>query len=107
MHESAELSARGADYAARLPSSIDELRGPVTGPVELPLRVVWSGRRTYDLDDVRQRLLLYALLLSEAPAADLRQWVNRDLLVEQWPKLRQMLSPARRRAWESMLLGSA
>ncbi|MET7694920.1 hypothetical protein ABZT06_44645 [Streptomyces sp. NPDC005483] len=34
-------------YARRLPASLDELAGPTAGTVELPLHVVWSGRRSY------------------------------------------------------------
>ncbi|MCP2339766.1 hypothetical protein [Actinomadura rupiterrae] len=107
MHEPEGLPSRNADYAARLPASIDDLHGPVTGAVELPLHVVWSGRKRFDLGDTRQRLVLYALLLSEAPAADLCKWLNGDLLLEQWSELRMMLSPARRRAWESVLPSGA
>jgi hypothetical protein len=75
--------------------------------MELPLHVAWSGRRVYDLDDDRQRLLLYALLLAEAPAADLPRLVNAELLRRLWPDLRRLLGPARRRAWETLLSAAA
>jgi hypothetical protein len=63
--ETRELPSRWSDYARRLPSSLKDLSGPATGTIVLPLHVAWSGRRSYDVTDERQRLLLYALLLAE------------------------------------------
>jgi hypothetical protein len=59
-----------ADYSRRLPASLDDLRGPAAGTVELPLHVAWSGRRAYDVGVEEQRLVLYALLLAEAQRED-------------------------------------
>ncbi|AYG78077.1 hypothetical protein DWB77_00184 [Streptomyces hundungensis] len=36
-------------YARRLPARLEDLQGPAHGMVDLPLHVVWSGRRSYDL----------------------------------------------------------
>jgi hypothetical protein len=101
------LPPRKSDYVARLPASLDELRGPSTGRMELPLHIAWSGRRVYDLDDARHCLLLYSLLLAEAPAADLRRLVNADLLCRLWPDLRRLLGPVQRRAWQALLPAAA
>jgi hypothetical protein len=57
------LPPRWDGYARRLPSSLEGLRGPAAGEVELPLHVAWSGRRVYDVSQEDQRLVLYALLL--------------------------------------------
>ena len=92
------------DYARRLPSSLADLSGPAGGIIELPLHVAWSGRRTYDVADERQRLLLYALLLAEAQREDLERLLNRESLVGMWPRLRRLLGPQARRAWEQELI---
>jgi len=72
---------RWGAYARRLPSSLEDLRGPATGEVELPLHVAWSGRRVYDVSQEDQRLVLYALLLAEAQREDLERFVHPGSLV--------------------------
>jgi hypothetical protein len=69
--ETDSLPPRWGEYARRLPSSLEDLRGPAAGEVELPLHVAWSGRRVYDVSQEDQRLVLYALLLAEAQREDL------------------------------------
>jgi hypothetical protein len=61
--EAGNLPPRWGAYARRLPSSLEDLRGPAAGEVDLPLHVAWSGRRVYDMSQEDQRLVLYALLL--------------------------------------------
>ena len=79
------LPPRWDAYARRLPSSLEDLKGPATGEVELPLHVAWSGRRVYDVGQEDQRLVLYALLLAEAQRTDLERFVHRESLVSMWP----------------------
>jgi hypothetical protein len=95
------------DEIAQLPATINELHGPRHGVVDLPLQVAWSGKVSYDLDDPSQHLSLYALLLAQAPARDLLELVNADLLIQLWPRLRRVVSPAQRRAWDGLLSYSA
>jgi hypothetical protein len=102
--ETRELASRWSDYARRLPSSLKDLSGPATGTVVLPLHVAWSGRRTYDVSDERQRLMLYALLLAEAQREDLERFLHRESLVSMWPRLRRLLGPHARQAWEQELI---
>ncbi len=102
--ETRELPSRWSGYARRLPSSLKDLSGPATGTVVLPLQVAWSGRRVYDVSDERQRLMLYALLLAEAPREDLERFLHRESLVSMWPRLRRLLGPHARRAWEQELI---
>ena len=101
--EAAALPPRWGAYARHLPSSLDDLRGPAVGEVELPLHVAWSGRRVYDVGQEDQRLVLYALLLAEAQREDLERFVHRGSLVSMWPRLRRLLGPHARRAWERQL----
>ncbi|GAA2532903.1 hypothetical protein GCM10010423_30770 [Streptomyces levis] len=87
-------------YSLRLPASLHELTGPATGTVDLPLHVAWSGRRTYGLDRPRSRMSLYRTVLAEGQRQDLVAFLNRDLLVAQWPVLRTLISRPLREAWE-------
>jgi hypothetical protein len=101
------LPPRWEEYARRLPSSLDDLKGPATGKVELPLHVAWSGRRVYDVGEEDQRLVLYALLLAEAQREDLERFLHRESLVSMWPRLRRLLGPHARRDWEQKLITPA
>jgi hypothetical protein len=105
--ETSALPPRWSQYGRRLPSSLEDLKGPAAGKVELPLHIAWSGRRVYDVDDKEQRLLLYALLLAEAQREDIERFVHRELLVSIWPRLRLLLGPHARREWERKLITTA
>ncbi|MFI1035519.1 hypothetical protein [Streptomyces sp. NPDC020951] len=88
-------------YAGRLPDALEDLGGPERGAVELPLHIVWSGLRTYDLDRPRQCMGLYRTVLAEGQRDDIVRFLNRDLLLAQWPMMRIMISRHVREAWES------
>jgi hypothetical protein len=105
--ETCALPPRWGAYARRLPSSLEDLKGPAAGEVELPLHVAWSGRRVYDVGQEDQRLVLYALLLAEAQREDLERFVYSDSLVSMWPRLRQLLGPHARQEWERQLIAPA
>jgi hypothetical protein len=98
------LPPRWGAYARRLPSSLEDLRGPAVGEVELPLHVAWSGRRVYDVGQEDQRPVLYALLLAEAQREDLERFVQSESLVSIWPRLWQLLGPHAHREWERQLI---
>jgi hypothetical protein len=88
-------------YTRRLPTSLEELTGPTSGTVDLPLHVVWSGRRSYGLSQPRSRMSLYRTVLAEGQRQDLIAFLNRDLLIAQWPILRTLISRPLRDAWEN------
>ncbi|MGW6026348.1 hypothetical protein [Streptomyces sp. NPDC055099] len=88
-------------YAKRLPAHLEELSGPADGTVDLPLHVVWSGRRTYTLDRPKSRMSLYRTVLAEGQRQDLIDFLDRDLLITQWPVLRTLISRPARDAWEA------
>jgi hypothetical protein len=77
-----------------------DLRGPVEGTVELPLRLFWSSPdRTFGLDDRATLRSMYQKVLREAIYADeLTAFLNGDMLVAVWPGL--FLPKGVRRAWE-------
>ena len=88
-------------YQARLPGSLGELTGPAHGVVQLPAHVAWSGLTTYDLDGARSCMTLYRTVLAEGQRDDLSGLLNQDLLLSQWPVLRNLISRNIREVWES------
>jgi hypothetical protein len=60
-----------------LPDSLGELAGPVTGTVQLPLRLDWSERAVFHLDDPAERNVMYERVIREASQADdLNSYLN-------------------------------
>jgi hypothetical protein len=100
-------SARAPEGARRflVPDSLAELVGPTTGTVTLPDHLVCVGAdgqaedSTYDLANRGQLTRLYTIVMHEATSeADLRAWLNQDLLVKVWPEL--VLAGRLRLRWE-------
>ncbi|WP_406510448.1 hypothetical protein [Streptomyces sp. NBC_00212] len=60
-----------ARYIRRLPARLEDLQGPAHGMVNLPLHVVWSGRRSFDMDALRPRMGLYR---PSSPRDSSRTW---------------------------------
>ena len=79
---------------------LDDLRGPVTGSVKLPLRLFWSlPDHWFDLDDPDIRRWYYETVLREASRAeDLTTYLDGATLASLWPGL--FLPKGVRRAWE-------
>jgi hypothetical protein len=76
-----------------------DLRGPVSGTVELPLWLFWCPDRTFDLDDPAMLRWMYQTVLREASRPeDLTAFLNGDTLVALWPDL--FLPKGVRQAWE-------
>ncbi|MEU6603446.1 hypothetical protein [Streptomyces flaveolus] len=95
-----DLALYQEKFRRRLPESLEELRGPTEGVVELPLHMAWSGMTSYDLGKPRQRMGLYRTVLHEGMRGDLRQFLNRDLLLQMWPVLRTFVGRTVRSVWE-------
>jgi hypothetical protein len=84
---------------ALVAKSLDELRGPEHGVVELPQRLFWNPNRSFDLDNHDLLLWMYENVLREAIRQDeLRRFINGRILVQVWPELN--LPKGVRRAWE-------
>jgi hypothetical protein len=93
---------------ALVAADLSALRGPVSGVVELPHRLVWapSPAGRFDLDDPYDRIRMYEIVLREAvQPAELRTWLDADLLVGLWPQL--YLPRGVRQAWEAVHPGLA
>ena len=88
-------------YRSRLPAALGDLSGPAHGTVQLPLHVDWSGQTAFNLDLPKPRMHLYRVVLAEGQLGDVITYLNRDLLVSQWPALRTLISRTIRGVWES------
>jgi hypothetical protein len=88
-----------------LPASLDELDGPLSGEVGLPLHVFWSGgdpaATRWDLGDPDARRSLYEIVLQQGGLDELRALVNGSELVRLWPAL--FLPPWVRAAWSDLI----
>lgn len=84
-----------------VPASLNDLRGPSMGVVELPVRLYWSaGSRKFDLSDPDQVAAFYdATLDAAATISDITTFLNADLLLAAWPVL--SMGHAKREAWEN------
>jgi hypothetical protein len=88
-------------YRSRLPRSLDDLTGPGNGTVQLPLHVAWSGQTAFNVDLPKPCMHLYRVVLAEGQRNDVASYLNRDLLVRQWPDLRNLVSRTVRKVWEA------
>ena len=88
-------------YRSRLPATLDELAGPGHGTVQLPLHVAWSGQTAFNLDLPKACMHMYRIVLAEGQRGDVAAYLNKDLLLGQWPVLRNLVSRTVRRVWES------
>lgn len=97
------VTMAGRTYAENrpylLPETLGELAGPVTGVIQLPLRLDWSERTEFHLGDPAERNVMYERVIREATRVDdLRSYINEEVLRQVWGRL---FLPARvRRSWE-------
>jgi len=93
----------GGFYAYRpieVPTDLDALRGPLEGVVRIPSHIDTSSRAWYDLAEPRRREVLYAVFILQAwKDEDFAAWLNRDALIDCWPRLR-LPRPVRAK-WEA------
>jgi hypothetical protein len=83
-----------------LPETLEELQGPTSGLVVLPLSLAWTGRRQFNLDRPPDLTRMYKVVLHEAhDVEDLRRFLNSNVLVRRWDEIR----PGRtvRALWEA------
>lgn len=91
---------------AQVPAVPDDLEvadvEKVTGVVELPLHIRWSGPdRRYDLADRQQRARVYEQVLREGNEDDVRRFIQADELIDLWDEL--VLPRNVRHAWAEWL----
>ncbi|MFJ6197905.1 hypothetical protein [Micromonospora sp. NPDC092111] len=79
--------------------TLAELAGPTRGVVELPVRLMWSSERTFDLAEPDDLLWLYENVLRETTRTDdLRALIDGRTLRRVWRRLN--LPRGVRQAWE-------
>ena len=88
-------------YRGRLPATLDDLTGPRHGMVQLPMHVAWSGQTAFNLDLPKACMHMYRIVLAEGQRGDVAAYLNRDLLLKQWPILRNLISRTVRKVWEA------
>ena len=82
-----------------MPEFLEDLRGPSSGQMTLPINVYWGPWSIVDLDIHSDVVKAYQATLREGRVGDQVTLLNRDLLVRIWPEL---MLPARvRQLWES------
>lgn len=82
-----------------VPVRLDDLHGPNSGRMTLPINVYWGPWSVIDLDIRSDVVKAYQATLREGRIVDQVALLNRDLLVKIWPEL---MLPARvRELWES------
>lgn len=80
--------------------SLDQLRGPAGGLVEMSHLVLWApGGSRVDLDEAGGTALAYQAVLAEGAVEDLVHVLNTGRLMRVWPEL--MLPRRVRDLWES------
>ena len=81
------------------PDSLDQLRGPASGVVELSHSVLWApGGGRVDLDEPGGLAMAYQALLAEGTVKEQCSILNCDRLLLVWADL--MLPPRVRDLWE-------
>ena len=89
--------------ASRLPAKIDELAGPASGVVMLPMHLSLPGLRECDISEDSTRRSMYGLLLSQGKHNDIVRFINATLLVADWPSIAGSLEPKLRMCCERRL----
>ncbi len=79
---------------------LDELAGPTTGTVALPIFMYWApGRNTFDLTIHDDLVRVYTCALTEGRIEDQRTFMNAATLRRLWPEIR--LPERVRTLWET------
>lgn len=83
-----------------VPNALDDLHGPASGTVELPLHLDWGPERTYQVNDDGSCSALYQLTLQNSGSIEeICRIVHPARLTALWPT---MMLPARcRQLWET------
>jgi hypothetical protein len=81
------------------PDRLEQLQGPRSGLLDVPINVYWGPRHTFDLDNGSDVIQTYEAALREGRVIDQETLLNHELLLETWPDL--MLPVRVRELWET------
>ena len=88
--------------SSKPPSEWSNLDGRRHGLVKLPEHLFWSGPSSeFNLDDAAELRVVYATVLREGSADDVRDWICPSTLLEIWGSL--WLPPAVHEAWDEWI----
>lgn len=87
MADEALLEGRIRDFRPWIvPATLEELRGPASGLLELPHHIDWSPNRTYDLAKPGHVAVAYVAVLNEAGSSrEISTLIEAGLLKRVWP----------------------
>ena len=80
-------------------ANLDELRGPESGVIHLPIWVRWQDDRDVDISDLGGARMAYQALLAEGTEEIQAELLNKDVLQRLWPQLH--LDQRVRDLWET------
>jgi|NGEPerStandDraft_6_1074524.scaffolds.fasta_scaffold55001_3 hypothetical protein len=70
------------------PARLDDLTGPTSGTVELPVTIDWGPGCSYDLGEDADRRVVYERVLREAASTvEVCRYVNGRALLDVWGRL--------------------
>jgi hypothetical protein len=70
------------------PARLDDLTGPTSGTVELPVAIDWGPGCSYDLGEDGDRRVVYERVLREAASTvEVCRYVNGRVLLDVWGRL--------------------
>lgn len=100
-HEAARPLPFGLRKFYAIPDSLDELRGPVGGMVQLPQSIHWAkkGGSTVDLSTPGGRSVAYGAAMGEGTLEQVCAIINRGHLISQWASIPKSLRMTA--LWES------
>ena len=96
----ADLMRGRAGRSARLPTRIEELRGPGAGVIKLPRYLSWPGLTECDVADPPNRRAMYGLVLSQGKRGDMTRLLNAALLRQDWAAIAPAIDARLRRECE-------
>lgn len=72
-----------------VPDSLDDLRGPNGGMLDVPQSIHWAkkGGSTVDLSTPGGRSIAYGAALGEGTIEDVCSIINKDHLIADWPRI--------------------
>lgn len=80
--------------------TLDELNGPLTGRIKLPIDIFWApGDNALSLDADDTLIQAYQAILSEGDESQISELINKHNLIRIWPRLSLPIPVAK--GWES------
>lgn len=76
----------------------EDMQGPESGVVELPLHLCWAPNRTFDLSRIGHRRVLVREVLDNGTQEDQANYLNGKIIQSVWADM--LLPAATRKRWQ-------